>query len=90
MPVTTLPRSDPHYGTVAQNAADLDAQAKVYADVFKLALSSKNCHGLNIWGFSDLHSWISQFSQGKGAALLFDADYHPKPAYDAIKRVLEQ
>ncbi len=90
MPVTTLPRSDPHYGTVAQNPADLDAQAKVYGDVFKLALSSKNCHGLNIWGFSDLHSWISQFSRGKGAALLFDADYHPKPAYTAVKHVLER
>ncbi len=90
LPVVAMPRNDPKFGTVPQNSADLDAQAKVYADVYRLALTSKNCHGVNIWGFTDLHSWIPRYSNGKGAATLFDADYHPKPAYTAVKGLLEK
>jgi GH35 family endo-1,4-beta-xylanase len=32
---------------------------------------------------------ITLFRPGYGAALPFDPDYQPKPAYDAIKHVLE-
>jgi endo-1,4-beta-xylanase len=88
IPVNRLPRTDPHYGAEPKNPADLEAQAKVYADVFRLATSSRNCHGVNVWGFTDRHSWIPQYQPGSGAATLFDADYNPKPAYAAVRDVL--
>jgi endo-1,4-beta-xylanase len=55
-----------------------------------LALASTNCHGVNIWGFSDLHSWIPQYMPGMGAATLFDADYRPKPDYHSIEELLSK
>jgi len=90
VPVKRLPAGDPDRGLVAQDPADLDRQAKVYADVFEMALASRNCHGINIWGLTDRHSWIPGFSRGRdGLATLFDKDYKAKPAYDAISAVLK-
>lgn len=89
MPVKPLPFGDPNRGTIPLNPADLDLQAKTYAAVFQMALSSRNCHGINIWGLNDSHSWIPMFSGGRnGAATLFDLEYNPKPAVAAIEAVL--
>ncbi|AIE85828.1 endo-1,4-beta-xylanase [Fimbriimonas ginsengisoli] len=85
VPAKPLPASDPNRGLVANDPMDLDRQAHVYASVFRMALSSKNCRGVQLWGFTDRHSWIPGFSRGRnGAALPFDGDYNPKPAYSAI------
>jgi endo-1,4-beta-xylanase len=56
-----------------------------------MALDSRNCHGINIWGVSDKYSWIPGFSGGRnGLATLFDRDFKPKPAYAAIAEVLKK
>jgi endo-1,4-beta-xylanase len=90
VPAKRLPAGDPDRGMVPADPADLELQAKVYAAVFKMALSSRNCHGINIWGLTDKYSWIPGFSRGRdGAATLFDKDYNKKPAYDAIAAVLQ-
>jgi endo-1,4-beta-xylanase len=89
VPVESFQADDPRRGLVPKDEHDLQAQAKVYAAVFAMALSSKHCHGVNIWGLTDGHSWIPWASQWHaGAATLFDADYKPKPAYDAVAEVL--
>jgi endo-1,4-beta-xylanase len=91
VPVKRLPAGDPDRGLVPQDPADLDLQAKTYAAVFQMALSSRNCHGINIWGLTDRFSWIPGFSGGRnGAATLFDKDYKPKAAYVAIGEVLQK
>ncbi len=63
----------------------LEAQAKVYADVLRACLTASRCTAFVLWGFTDAHSWL-----GASKALPFDSAYQPKPAYDAIKRVLEE
>ncbi len=69
----------------------LERQAKVYRDVVDLCLSEKRCTGIQIWGFTDKHSWISGFSRGKmGWALILDENYAPKPAYSQILESLMQ
>ncbi len=84
-----FPVTDPNYGKVAKNAEDLNTQAERYANIFTMALSFKNCHGIQLWGLTDAHSWIPGFSRGsRGAALLFDAKYQPKPAFDRVYQVL--
>jgi endo-1,4-beta-xylanase len=91
VPVQRLPAGDPNRGSLPRDPADLDRQAKTYAAVFQMALSSGNCHGINIWGLSDKYSWIPSYSGGRnGAATLFDKDYNPKPAVAAISEVLQK
>jgi len=90
MPVKSAPQNDPDYGLVPQDPADLDRQAEVYASVFQMVLASRNCRGIQTWGFTDRYSWIPGFSRGRnGAALMFDKDYRPKPAYTAVEAVLK-
>lgn len=90
VPVKPSAPGDPAQGLYVQDPADLDRQAEVYASVMRMALTTNNCHGVQVWGFTDRYSWIPGFSRGRnGAALLFDADYQPKPAFAAVKTVLE-
>ncbi len=62
----------------------LEAQAKTYRDIVAMCLANRRCTAIQTWGFTDRYSWIPANNKGFGAALPFDADYHPKPAYRAI------
>ena len=68
--------------------SSLRAQAGVYRAMLKACLAVPQCRSFSTWGASDRYSWIPEFFPGQGAALLFDADGHAKPAYWSIKRVL--
>lgn len=68
------------------SAAALASQAESYREALEFALD--RCVALVAWGFTDKYSWIPSFRPGYGAALPFDADYQPKPAYDAMKAVM--
>ena len=57
-----------------------------YGEGVEFALEA--CVALLTWGFTDRYSWIPSFRPGYGAALPFDADYQPKPAYEAMKGAL--
>ncbi len=58
-------------------------QAKVYGDMLETCLAVK-CSAFMMWGLTDAHSWRAGRSP-----LIFDGNYQPKPAYDALIRVLE-
>jgi len=64
-------------------------QAAAYRDSIAFCLTEPNCKSLVAWGFTDKHSWIPGTFQGQGDALIYDSDYQPKPAYFALKEVLE-
>ncbi len=66
----------------------LTAQAGVYRNIMQTCLDQPACTAFVLWGFTDAHSWIPGFSEGNGAALIFDEDYQPKLAYEALKLVL--
>src|ERR1700730_6098170 len=66
----------------------LATQAATYRDVLEFCLSKPKCVSLITWGFTDKYSWIPGFFPGMGAGLTFDANYQPKPAYDALRQVL--
>lgn len=58
-------------------------QAATYGAAVDACLAVPRCRTFVSWGFTDRHSWYSEVP-GLGAALPFDADYRPKPAYWAI------
>jgi endo-1,4-beta-xylanase len=72
------------------NAEDAQKQADLYALVAGVCARNPGCTAFQTWGFTDKYSWIPIFSRGKrGAGLLFDAGYRPKPAYDAVLKAFE-
>lgn len=89
VPTKPRPAGDPDRGVIPDDPGDLERQAKSYESVFRMALSSPNCHGVNVWGLADRYSWIPGITEGrKGAATLFDGEFHPKPAAEAVAAVL--
>ncbi len=72
-----------------QPTADkLRQQAEVYRDALQTCLDAPACTAFIMWGFTDRYSWVPGFFQGSGAALPFDADYQPKPAFEAMRNAL--
>jgi endo-1,4-beta-xylanase len=69
--------------------ADFRQQAVIYRGVFEAALAAPNCPAVVLWGFTDRYSWVPGISNGTyDHALIFDREYRPKPAYEAIASVL--
>jgi endo-1,4-beta-xylanase len=64
--------------------AKLAAEATVYANILAAVLNQPACYAFQMWGFTDKYSWIPGAYPGYGAALILDAAYNPKPAYDAL------
>jgi endo-1,4-beta-xylanase len=68
---------------------DLKLQASIYREIAGACLSHPGCTAIQTWGFTDKYSWIGSHSKKtKGAALLFDRNYQPKPAYEALRNAL--
>ena len=69
---------------VPASANDLAAQATVYKNEASACLANSDCTALSTWGVSDANSWIPAAYPGFGAALLFDQQFQPKPAWTAL------
>ncbi len=66
----------------------LEKQAEIYRDIMEICLSVDACTTFVMWGFTDLHSHLSD-NPNRGSALIFDESYQPKPAYYALVDVLK-
>ena len=73
----------------ALKTADLERQSEIYGGIVWACLSHPGCTAIQTWGFPDKYSSIRSKTKGmKGAALLFDRNYAPKPACIALKQAL--
>lgn len=68
----------------------LEEQAGIYWNMLNVCVEHPACTAFVTWGVTDKHSWIPEFLDGYDAGLLFDAEYQPKPAYWALRDVLER
>jgi endo-1,4-beta-xylanase len=76
--------------TLPADSAALEQQGAAYALMLRTCLAEPTCVSFLTWGFTDAHSWVPGFFPGQGAALPFDAQYAPKPAYRALADVLRE
>ena len=65
--------------------ADLQAQAERFRAVVAACAAAPTCTTVNLWGFTDRHSWVPGEFPGFGAATPLDEDLSPKPAWAAIR-----
>lgn len=71
------------------SADDLQQQANIYRQIAEACLAHPGCTAIQTWGFTDKYSWIGSHSRKtRGAALPFDRNYQPKPAYEALRDAL--
>jgi endo-1,4-beta-xylanase len=88
--ITEMDVALPVNATGEARPEDLERQAEIYRDVAGACLAHRGCSAIQTWGFSDKYSWIGSHSKHtKGAALLFDRNYRPMPAYKALRQTLE-
>ena len=83
--ITELDVALPVDATGVAGHNDLVREAEVYRGVVRACLQNPGCTAIQTWGFTDKYSWIGSHSHGtRGAGLLFDRAYKPKPAYEAV------
>jgi|SRR5579871_356528 len=63
-------------------AANMQLQATTYQRILTVCLQTPGCTAFQTWGFTDKHSWLS--GQTQAAALPFDVNYQPKPAFSGM------
>lgn len=87
--ITELDVSLPVDANGEASAEDLKRQANIYRQIARACLSHPGCTAIQTWGFTDKYSWIGSHSKKtRGAALPFDGNYQPKPAYNALREAL--
>lgn len=69
----------------------LESQAEAYTRIVGTCLAVSGCTEVTTWGVSDGSTWLDGLGLWPTPTrpLLFDADFQPKPAYDAVHAVLE-
>jgi len=68
----------------------LAAQAQVYGDMARACLSTPSCNAFYTWGLTDRYSWIPDLTGREDHTLLFDENWQPKPAYQAVVEALQE
>jgi endo-1,4-beta-xylanase len=72
--------------TLPASPAEVQAQDNGYSYMLQSCLLERSCISFTVWGFSDKYSWVPTTFPGQGQANIYDENYQPKSAYDALRR----
>ena len=73
------------------DGAALQTQAQVYKELLSMCLSIPNCKSFEMWGFTDRHTWITDFNNPthkNEMPLPYNVDYQEKPAFGGMLEAL--
>ncbi|OIK06565.1 endo-1,4-beta-xylanase [Streptomyces monashensis] len=84
---TALTEADVRMRLPATDAM-LAEQADWYRQLTQACLAVRRCVGITVWDYTDKYSWIPGVFPGEGAALPWDEQLNPKPAYQALREAL--
>lgn len=70
------------------DSAKLAKQKENYRKLMQICLENSRCKTFLIWGVNDTTSWVQPYFKNRGAPLLFNDDYAPKPAYFGVWEAL--
>ena len=80
---------DVRVNTLPFNVQQL-AQRDIYQDLIAAAVSEPACDGIWFWGFSDRHTWVTNFYSKDEHPCIFDEYYDVKNAYYGVQQALKQ
>lgn len=62
----------------------IDAQSRLFSRLMDFAIYYPEVDMYTTWGVTDKYSWIPGWFPGYGRGLMFDENYKPKKAFDAV------
>jgi endo-1,4-beta-xylanase len=75
--------------TLPADPAEVQSQSNGYSYMLQSCLLEHSCISFTFWGFTDKYSWVPNTFPGEGQANIYDENYQPKPAYEAVQRDLQ-
>lgn len=63
-------------------------QAQDFARVFTICRQVQACKGVTVWGIHDGQSWVDSTFPEYDSPLLWDDNFNPKPAFNAVLQAL--
>ena len=71
-------------GETGPTPEQVAVQAERYDAMLEACLNVTACSSFTVWGFPDYNSWVPAVFPGEGWATIFEDDFSPKPAFDAM------
>jgi endo-1,4-beta-xylanase len=71
-------------GETGPTPEQVAVQADRYDAMLEACLNVAACSSFTVWGFPDANSWVPGVFPGEGWATIFEDDFTPKPAFDAM------
>lgn len=82
---------DVNMNDVPADGADKDRiSAKIYSEMMRACIESKVCKQFAYLGITDSETWYNYLGLRDARPLMFDRQYHAKPAYFSTREALEQ
>ena len=75
-------------GETGPTPEQVAVQAERYDAMLEACLNVPACSSFTVWGFPDANSWVPAVFPGEGWATIFEDDFTPKPAFDAMLQSL--
>jgi endo-1,4-beta-xylanase len=66
------------------DASELTAQANDFRRVYQICQAVTDCAGVTVWGVHDAQSWVDSTFPEFDAPLLWNDNFQPKPAFNAV------